>query len=43
VIGNAVATTDGNEIFVAIEDNGFDQFKPFIVKNAIADNGKNLF
>jgi hypothetical protein len=38
--GMPVATTDGKEIFVAIEDNGFDQFKPFIVKNAIADNWK---
>jgi hypothetical protein len=35
-----VPVTDGKDIYMAIEDNGSEQFKPFIVKNSIKDNWK---
>ncbi|MDK2838215.1 MAG: hypothetical protein PWR15_1284, partial [Bacteroidota bacterium] len=38
--GMPVPATDGKDIYVAIEDNGNGQFKPFIVKNSIKDNWK---
>ena len=38
--GMPVPATDGKDIYVAIEDNGNGQFKPFIVKNSIKDNLK---
>jgi hypothetical protein len=36
--GMPVPATDGKDIYVAIEDSGNEQFKPFIVKNSIKDN-----
>ena len=39
--GMPVPVISENKIYVAIEDNGYDQFKPFIVKSSIADNWKN--
>ena len=36
--GMPVPVTDGKEIYVAIEDNGEGEFKPYIVKNSIDDN-----
>ncbi|HOM63778.1 MAG TPA: sialidase family protein [Dysgonamonadaceae bacterium] len=38
--GMPVPATDGKDIYVAVEDNGNEQFKPFIVKNSIKDNWK---
>lgn len=39
--GMPVPVIRENSIYAAIEDNGFEQFKPFIVKTSIADNWKD--
>lgn len=38
--GMPVAVISGNDILVSIEDNNVGQFKPYIVRNSIADNWK---
>ncbi len=38
--GMPVAVHDYTNIYVAIEDNAVDQFKPYIVQSAISDNWK---
>ena len=39
--GMPVAVLDGEEIAIVIEDNGFEQFKPYIIKGNINDNWAN--
>lgn len=38
--GMPVPVCNDNNILVVIEDNGFGEFKPYIIKNTVADNWK---